>query len=106
MAKEKASTAATPENATNGTEATVKPKKAKREKIFGGNTSTSEIRKREQKLTAKFNRLGNTVKAMGLSAENQTAILDILGKEYSAAAEKVFKGEDVEETKVADAPFV
>lgn len=73
--------------ATNGApaaaaETTAKPKV---EKLFGGgNSRAAEMRRRESEVNTKFNRIGRKLKALGISKESLSAIVDILKKDYDA----------------------
>lgn len=78
-------------------------KKPKKERIFSSVMDLSDARKKEQQLTAKFNRLGRSVKKLGLNETTTNRILDILREEHKAQATAIFSSQPAEETAQAPA---
>lgn len=75
-----------------GTTETAAPKKVKKERLFKPATDYTEIRKAESKLSAKFNRVGRQVKALGLSAEAESTILGLIESEFQIQVQGVVGG--------------
>lgn len=71
--------AATTENGATEAQA---PKKVKKERLFTPATDYTEIRKKEGQLSAKFNRVGRQVKALGMSPEATETILSLIKSEF------------------------
>lgn len=95
MAKKNApAVAPDPAGVTPGTDAATatetKATKVKKERLFTTSLNLSDIRKREQKIAGKFNRAGRSIKGLGLSAENEAAVLNILKTEFEARAKDAF----------------
>lgn len=97
----KAQTTAAPEaNTTNGqpqtagaeAAATEKKPKQKIERLFTAQNNFSDLKKKEVQLQWQFNRAGNSIKKMGLSAESEAAIMDVLKKEFETKAASIFAG--------------
>jgi hypothetical protein len=87
--------AATPAPEENGTGAVAaateaKAKAPKIERLFTGSLNLNELRKAENKINWQFNRMAAQIKKMGISAENQAKILDILKAEHELKAKDVF----------------
>ena len=77
---------------TDGSAAAETTKKVKKERLFKPATDYSEIRKKEGQLSAKFNRVGRQVKALGLSAEAEITILGLIESEFQVQVKGVVAG--------------
>lgn len=75
---------------STGADAAAGDKKEKAQRLFGGNSNFSALKKAQGEVDAKYNRIGRKLKGLELDQEDEAAIVEILKKSHAKASQEAF----------------